>query len=217
MEVPLFPLKTVLFPGMELPLRIFEERYRQMTRELLESGGMFGVLLIKEGEEVGGGAIPHSVGTLARIESAQQAENGQFLIVSRGVTRFRLLEWLPPRPYPFGKIELLSGSGSDDNPRLERADETVRATFPVYFRLALSLTDQWARSVRLPSHPHQLIDFVAPWLQVDEDVKQRLLEIEGAPDRMAYLAEVIDELVTRTREQAREHHRQKYRGLGAMN
>ena len=49
-ELPLFPLRTVLFPGMELPLRIFEERYRVMIRELLDSGGEFGVLLIREGE-----------------------------------------------------------------------------------------------------------------------------------------------------------------------
>ena len=65
MEIPVFPLRTVLFPGMALPLRIFEERYRVMVSELLESGGVFGVLLIKEGEEVGGRAKPFTVGTTA--------------------------------------------------------------------------------------------------------------------------------------------------------
>ena len=57
-QIPLFPLRTVLFPGMVLPLRIFEERYKTMVRELLDTGGVFGVLLIREGEEVGGGAKP---------------------------------------------------------------------------------------------------------------------------------------------------------------
>ena len=54
-EIPLFPLRTVLFPGMPLPLQIFEERYKAMTRELLDRGGEFGVLLIRQGSEVGGG------------------------------------------------------------------------------------------------------------------------------------------------------------------
>ncbi|MEX2081154.1 MAG: LON peptidase substrate-binding domain-containing protein [Dehalococcoidia bacterium] len=216
MEVPLFPLRTVLFPGMDLPLRIFEERYRQMTRELLESGGMFGVLLIKEGQEIGGGATPHSVGTLARIEASEELPNGQFVLSTRGVERFRLMDWLPPRPYPFGGIELLADA---DGPGelISEAIETVRATFPAYFRTALSITDQWARGLALPREAHALVNFVGPWLQVDEDVKQRLLEIESGSERVAYLAEVVDDLLTRTREQAEAHRREKYGGWGARN
>lgn len=218
MELPLFPLRTVLFPGQDLPLRVFEERYRQMTRELLQGDRRFGVLLIREGEEVGGGAIPHSVGTIAVIDEWQELQNGQFLLSTHGTRRFRLLDWLPPRPYPYGTIEFIDDSAPQgDSPRLARAMETVRTTFPLYFRLALSLTDQWARGLRLPDHPHQLVNFIAPWLQVEEEVKQRLLEIEPAADRVAHLAEVVDDLLARTREQAVEHQREKYEGLGSQN
>ncbi len=217
MEIPLFPLRTVLFPGMELPLRIFEERYKQMTRELLASKGMFGVVLIKEGPEVGSGALPHSVGTLASIEGAQEAPNGQFLLATRGVRRFRLMDWMPPRPYPYGAIELFGDDARETSPRLQRAIETVRTTFPLYFRLALSITDQWARGLKLPGDAHRLVDFVAPRLQVEEEVKQRLLETEQAPERVALLAEVVDDLLTRTREQAVEHRRRKFAALGAQN
>lgn len=216
MEVPLFPLRTVLFPGMALPLRIFEDRYKHMTRELLESGEPFGVLLIKEGEEVGGGAIPHTVGTLARIETAEELPNGQYILATRGFRRFRLMDHLPPRPYPFGGIELLD----DTSPRgeqVESALETVRATFPAYFRLALSVTDQWARGMKLPEEPHSLVNFVAPWLQVEEDTKQRLLELEEAGPRLAYLAEVLDELLARTQAQVQDHRRRKFSALGATN
>ncbi len=202
---------------MPLPLRIFEERYRIMTRELLASGSPFGVLLIKEGREVGGGAIPHTVGTIAVIEQAEEVEGGRFNIAARGRQRFRLVRMLEPRPYPYGEIELIDDDIGEGDRRLAGAVETVRATFPAYFRLALSLTDQWARGLKLPNDPHELVDFLAPWLKVDEEVKQRLLEIEPAADRVALLAEVLDELLERTREEVLDHRRRKYAGLGAMS
>ena len=105
--MPLFPLRTVLFPGMPLPLRIFEERYKTMTKELLESGGEFGVLLIREGNEVGGAARPYDVGTLARIEESTEMQGGRYILHARGTRRFRLRRMLSPRPYPFGEIELI--------------------------------------------------------------------------------------------------------------
>ena len=216
MEVPLFPLRTVLFPGMELPLRVFEPRYLTMTHELLASGGKFGVLLIKEGNEVGGGAIPHNVGTLARIESAEELPNGQFALSTRGVERFRLMDWLPPRPYPYGGIEIMSNA-AEMTPTLAAAMETVRTVFPAYFRLALSISDQWAKGLALPSEPHQLVDFVAPWLQLEEEGKQKILEIEPAVERVAYLAEVLDDLLARTQELAEEHRRRKFWSTGTQN
>lgn len=217
MELPLFPLRTVLFPGMELPLRIFEDRYRVMIRELLDSGGEFGVLLIREGEEVGGGALPHDLGTSARIEECREVEGGRFVLTARGVHRFRLLRMLPPRPYPYGEVEYLTDAEEPLTPNLRLAVETVRTTFPLYFRMALSLTDQWAQGLRLPDRPHELVNFLGPWLQIEEDAKQRLLEIEGAADRVAHLAEMIDDLLTRTREEVIEYRRKKFGSLGAGN
>nr|WP_297805997.1 LON peptidase substrate-binding domain-containing protein [Tepidiforma sp.] len=217
MELPLFPLRTVLFPGMRLPLRIFEERYRVMIRELLENGGEFGVVLIREGPEVGPGAIPYDVGTAARLESCEETDGGRYLVTVRGTWRFRIDRLLPPRPYPFGEVTPLDDADGPMTPRLKAALETVRATFPLYFRLVLSLTDQWARGLDLPQRPHRLVDFLGEWLQVGEDVKQRLLEIEPAEDRVAYLAEVLDDLILRTKDAVIEHRRKKYGALGIAN
>lgn len=216
-ELPLFPLRTVLFPGMSLPLRIFEERYRVMVQELLAGDRRFGVLLIREGEEVGGGAIPHGVGTTAVIEQSEELDGGRFVLTARGERRFRLLDMLPPRPYPYGEIELLPTDYRGDEARLASALETVKATFPAYFRLALSLTDQWARGLKLPADAHDLVDFLGPWLQVDEDVKQRMLEIEPASDRVGYLAEILDDLLLRTQSDVTEYRRRKFSGLGGQN
>jgi Lon protease-like protein len=202
---------------MALPLRIFEERYKAMVRELLETGGQFGVLLIREGEEVGGDAVPYSVGTLAHIEQWAAMEEGRFALATRGTRRFRLLDMLPGRPYPFGEVEIIHDDNPPPGPQLSHALETVRTTFPVYFRMALSLTDQWARGMQLPSEPHALVDFLGPWLQVSEQVKQRLLEIEPAVQRVAELASILDDLLHRTREEVDEYRRGKYFGLGSQN
>ena len=70
--LPLFPLNTVLFPRMTLPLRIFEPRYRQMLADCLDGDPIFGVVLIREGKEVGETAMPHDVGTTARIIAVQK-------------------------------------------------------------------------------------------------------------------------------------------------
>jgi Lon protease-like protein len=215
--MPLFPLRTVLFPGMPLPLRIFEDRYRVMIRELLENGGEFGVLLIRDGAEVGGGARPHSVGTLARIEESTEIQGGRYVLDTRGTRRFRLTRMLAPRPYPFGEIELIDDTPEPMTAPLRHALETVRTTFPLYFRLALSLTDQWAQGLKLPDGPHDLVNFLGPWLQIEEEAKQRLLELESAQERVAHLAEVLDDLLMRTREQVDEHRRAKFNAIGSAN
>jgi Lon protease-like protein len=202
---------------MRLPLRIFEERYRVMVRELLASGGEFGVVLIREGPEVGPGAIPHEVGTAARIESCEETDDGRFMLTARGTWRFRIQRMLPPRPYPFAEVTPLDDDDGPMTVRLKAALETVRATFPLYFRLVLSLTDQWARGLDLPERPHRLVNFLGEWLQVGEEVKQRLLEMEPAEDRVAYLAEVLDDLILRTKDAVVEHRRKKYGALGATN
>lgn len=215
--MPLFPLRTVLFPGMPLPLRVFEERYKTMVGELLQSGGEFGVLLIREGREVGGGARPYEYGTLARIEEWEELQGGRFAIEARGTRRFRLRRMLPPRPYPYGEIDIVEDRPAPVTPQLQYALETVRTTFPLYFRLAMSLTDQWAQGMRLPPGAHELVNFIGPWLQVDEEAKQRLLEFESGQDRLAHLAEMLDDLLTRTREEVEEHRRKKYRAIGSGN
>ena len=217
LEIPLFPLRTVLFPGHELPLQIFEDRYKTMTRELLESGGVFGVILIKHGSEVGGSAVPHEVGTTAVIEDHRELPGGRFQLDARGRDRFRLVRMLSPRPYPYGEIEFLDEAYDPLDAQLQAAFETARATFPLYLRLALALSDQWARDLTLPREPHRFVNTVAPWLQVDEEGKQRLLEIESAAGRLGQLAEQLDGLISRIREQVDNYHRQRFASLSAIS
>jgi Lon protease-like protein len=90
-RVFLFPLGTVLFPGGVLPLKIFEQRYLEMTKACLRDETPFGVCLIREGSEVGTPAAPFTVGCLARIEQWDMPQPNLFHLVARGAGRFRIL------------------------------------------------------------------------------------------------------------------------------
>ncbi len=97
MQIALFPLHTVLFPGGTLSLRVFETRYIDMVRDCLREDRPFGVCLIREGQEVGGNARPHEVGTLARILDSGTRSDGLLGILTQGEQRFRILS-LQDRP-----------------------------------------------------------------------------------------------------------------------
>lgn len=91
LHIPLFPLGTVLFPGGWLPLRIFEQRYVDMTKACLRDTAPFGVCLIREGREVGAPAAPHAVGCTARIEQWDVPHPNLFAVLARGCERFRII------------------------------------------------------------------------------------------------------------------------------
>ena len=90
-EIPLFPLGSVLFPGGVLSLKVFEQRYLDMAAECLRRKSPFGVCLIASGKEVGEPAKPHMIGTLAHIDNAEMPQLGILLLKVRGAQRFRIL------------------------------------------------------------------------------------------------------------------------------
>ena len=89
-ELPLFPLKVVLFPGNILPLHIFEERYRLMVQHCLEEKSNFGVILIKKGSEVDDQAEPYNVGTAVRIIETDIMDDRRMNIITTGQYRFQI-------------------------------------------------------------------------------------------------------------------------------
>src|SRR5437867_720934 len=96
-EIPLFPLNTVLFPGMPLPLHIFEPRYREMIGVCSDEDRPFGVVLIREGMEVGEAAKPFEVGTMAKIIGIDRLNDGRMNIVTVGTRRFRVMSYATDR------------------------------------------------------------------------------------------------------------------------
>ncbi|MCU1454588.1 MAG: peptidase family protein [Acidimicrobiales bacterium] len=101
----MFPLESVLVPGMVLPLHVFEPRYRALVRDCLAGHEEFGVVLIERGSEVGGGDVRCNVGTIAHIGRAEELPDGRWAVVAFGVRRVRVTTWLPDDPYPQAEVE----------------------------------------------------------------------------------------------------------------
>jgi uncharacterized protein len=102
--LPMFPLGSVLFPTMVLPLHVFEPRYRALVRDVLDGDREFGVCLIERGHEVGGDDVRTGVGTVARVHDAEELPDGRWAVVAVGDRRLRVERWLPDDPYPRAEV-----------------------------------------------------------------------------------------------------------------
>lgn len=144
----MFPLGTVLFPNMMLPLHVFEPRYRTMLERVIDGDGEFGVVLISRGHEVGGGDLRTDIGTVARVVRAERLDAERWLVIAVGTERFRVERWLPDDPYPRAEVVTLPESHEDRaategfatlEPRLRRVlalqaelgQDNVPATFEI--------------------------------------------------------------------------------------
>ncbi|MDQ3127614.1 MAG: LON peptidase substrate-binding domain-containing protein [Chloroflexota bacterium] len=136
MELPLFPLNSVLCPGIALPLHIFEDRYRAMVRHCLETTSPFGVVLIREGREVGAGSISFTgVGTIAEIRDAGTYDDGRYDLLVVGTRRFEIRRVLTGRrPYLVAEVDILDETVGDDDTAHRLAMKATRR-FVTYLEL----------------------------------------------------------------------------------
>ena len=200
----LFPLGgTVLFPGMSLPLVVFEDRYRQLVTECLSSSEPFGVVLIKEGREVGGTALPHAVGTTARLQSVSPAEGGRLRVSSVGERRFRIVELYSDMPYLSAEVEYpvdevvpvpdsLLEEGADGYRRLAHLRQTMEGLY--------------VREVALPKSPGALADAIAIAAAAvgPERQLQALLETFDIRRRLEAAVALLGAVVELTHRQAQQ-------------
>jgi len=174
--LPLFPLNTVLFPGMTLPLRIFEPRYLKMMHDCLDRDPVFGVLLIKEGQEVGEAAIPHTVGTTARILSVERASSEELHVVTVGEERFLLHNVSHDKPYLVGDVEPFPLEGSE-SVRVEALFDAELVLLMAYLELISQANQVDIQLRQAVTGPTELAYLVAALLQVPLAVKQQLLAV----------------------------------------
>ena len=173
-DLPLFPLNTVLFPGMILPLHIFEERYKLMIQHCLDEERPFGVLLIRDGKEVGGTAVPHTVGTSTLIASVTRADGGRMNIITIGLERFRLQTLRRDLPYLVGNAEPYPLTGGDTQQARAQVGP-VRALLRQYLSLLEQAEGHSIEIDDVPADPRTLALLVAITLQLPMSQKQSLL------------------------------------------
>ncbi|MER5728069.1 LON peptidase substrate-binding domain-containing protein [Streptomyces sp. NPDC002138] len=219
-RLPLFPLNTVLFPGLVLPLNIFEERYRAMMRELLKSGEeeprRFAVVAIRDGREVaptapglpdqsalpergpaaGFGADPiqafHRVGCVADAATIREREDGSFEVLATGTTRVRLLTVDATGPFLVAELEELPEDAGESAGAL--AEGVLRA-FRSYQKRLAGARERSLTGAELPDDPSVVSYLVAAAAMLDIPSKQRLLQ---APDTATRLAEELTLLRSET-------------------
>ncbi len=185
--LPLFPLsRVVLFPGMLLPLHVFEERYRLMIGTCQVTDGLFGVSLIRAGREVGPPAEPEPVGCVARILDVERLPDGRMNVLTIGEERFRLSAQPEPTAEGFlrGRARImLSSESAPVEPRLVAQ---VRAQLAAYLAALarLGVKESSADEAEIPRDAAALSFRVGSVVRVDARERQRLLEIDDVAERL---------------------------------
>ncbi|GGW90235.1 hypothetical protein GCM10010297_09830 [Streptomyces malachitofuscus] len=220
-RLPLFPLNTVLFPGLVLPLNVFEERYRAMMRELLKTPEdeprRFAVVAIRDGHEVapsapglpdptavpdrgpaaGFGADPlrafHKVGCIADAATVRERADGTFEVLATGTNRVRLLSVDASGPFLTAELEPVEEDPGEESGAL--AEGVLRAFRQYQKRLAGARERSLATGAELPDEPGVVSYLVAAAMMLDTPTRQRLLQ---APDTASRLRDELKLLRTET-------------------
>ena len=187
-NLPLFPLGTVLFPGGVLPLRVFEARYIDMTRECMKTGQPFGVCLIREGAEVGAPALPHEVGCLAEIGDWDMEQLGVLQISIRGTRRFRIAS---TKTAANGLIRAVAHALADDAPCAVRAEFTSCAI--LLKSLLPRLPENMIARPHLFEDAGWLSNRLAELLPIPPLAKQKLMELADADARLEVIHQFLEQ------------------------
>ena len=192
-DIPLFPLNVVLMPGSPLPLHIFEERYKQMVNECLESGAEFGMVLADE-------SGTRSVGCTATIvELVERYEDGRLVILVEGSRRFKLNEIMTGKPYYVGDIEYIEEGPEEDVSPL--AEECV-----ALLERVVEAATEGSVDIEI-GPPYRNLSFtIAGRIEFDLDTRQQILELTTERERLVKVRELLTEVAERLEreQQARE-------------
>jgi Lon protease-like protein len=186
--LPLFPLSTVLFPGMRLPLHIFEERYRLLVADLQAQPEprRFGVIAIRKGREVGAEGVTalHEVGCVATVREIAPHPDGRFDLAAVGTERFRLLRVDDERPYFQGEVEPLTEQTAQTGEAEAFAVNRVQAGFRAYLNALADRGGGVISVADLPDEAVLLSYVVGAAMIIDLPERQSLLAAPTALDRL---------------------------------
>lgn len=187
LDLPLFPLSNVLFPGGHLQLRIFEPRYIDLVRECARTGRAFGVCMILEGREAGQPAVPAAVGTLATITDFHTREDGLLGIVAEGGRRFRVMR---TRVRSDGQVRGDIATWQDEEVIPLPAEFGLLAT--ILERLSEQMSPPWRNHVAAKADDASWVGFrLSELLPLDPDECQHMLELADPLQRLAELRDIL--------------------------
>src|SRR5919199_879386 len=183
-DIPLFPLNVVLMPGAPLPLHIFEERYKQMVNECLDSETEFGMVLADE-------SGTRRVGCTARIvELVQRYDDGRMVILVEGSRRFELNDVLTGKPYYMGEVEYFEDEPDDDVTAL--AEECV-----ALLERVIEAATEGSVGIEIEPPYRNLSFAIAGRIEFDLEIRQEILELPTEKERLTKVKGLLTEAVER--------------------
>lgn len=190
-ELPLFPLHAVLFPYATIQLHVFEDRYRELINHCLEYEAPFGIVLIREGEEVGGSAEPYMVGTAVRVVSCHRFEDGGMDVQIHGERRFRIRRLDDSKPYLVGLSEAVVELDPEEPRSVEQLANRARDVFRTLIEGTFN-RPEFNVQVMFPTDPTALSFVIANLLPMENLQKQRFLEMTDTAERLTDLIPLIE-------------------------
>lgn len=181
-RLPLFPLNTVLFPKMPLPLHVFEQRFVALIERCIEDRSEFGIVLARDPDERGDDIA--RVGTLARLHAVQKLEEGRYNVVVVGGERFAVLERERIEAgYDLALVETVTDMPADPE-HISGLVEETRRLFAAYFEKLMGRIGLKSLQYELPEDACELSFVVAAVIQLPSERRQRLLEMTNTPERL---------------------------------
>lgn len=212
-ELPIFPLALVLFPGVPLPLHIFEPRYRQMLIDVRAGNSLFGVSYFDASTSEKEVPAAGHVGCVAEVTETQPMPDGRSNILTVGIIRYQIEEYLErDEPYLLARVSYFEDEEEDAGVLSEGARD-VAETFTRIARAVRTINDERANLPDISdTEPQRLSFLVAAAMEVDTDVKQNLLELRSTSERLQRLREMLRRAVSSYEERARIHELAKGNG-----
>lgn len=212
-ELPLFPLPVVLFPGVPLPLHIFESRYREMLSDIRISNNFFGLSYFDS--STSDKEIPPAghIGCVAEVTEEQALPDGRSNVLTIGLIRYRVEEYVEDDgPYLVARVSFFEDEEEEDEALDERSRE-VAETFTRIARAVRILNDERATLPDISdTEPQRLSFLVAAAMEIDAEIKQELLELRSTGERLRRLRDMLVRAVTSYEERARVHELAKGNG-----
>lgn len=212
-ELPLFTLPLVLFPGVPLPLHIFEPRYRRMLSDIRVSNNFFGLSYFDSSSaETDLPPVGH-IGCVAEVTDTQSLPDGRSNILTVGVVRYRVEDYVERGdPYLVAQVSFFE----DDEETAELLDESTRDVAATFTRIARAVRIINDERASLPdisdTEPQRLSFLVAAAMESEAEVKQELLELRSTSERLRRLSDMLGSAVTSYEERARVHELAKGNG-----
>jgi ATP-dependent Lon protease len=214
-ELPLFPLPVVLFPGVPLPLHIFEPRYRKMLDDIRVGNNFFGLSYFDSSASDNELPPADHVGCVAEVTEAQSLPDGRSNILTVGLIRYRVEDYVQRGdPYLVAKVSFFEDEEETDE-ELNESSQDVAETFTRIARAVRIINDERATLPDISdTEPQRLSFLVAAAMEIDADLKQELLEVRFTSERLQRLSDMLARAVTSYEERARIHELAKGNGHG---